>query len=220
MTPLDLAQELGYQPLYNILSPVIRQTVPTKTLYALQKKFHYLIWNDLNHRQEHLYLPVLEVLTEMEVPQMWFPVKFHIHSPAVSFHTKFVSGWILIGSRVMYIALTAVNLWSDPTESRRLVPLKHIASQRRMSSLLMKPLYLVNCVHHYLVTLRDKSSSHIFAFRILINKPKKKVPVTFNKSHDATTHNLTQTVRKLLTRLQPVAQLTLETILVSGQSFG
>ncbi|KAI9651883.1 MAG: hypothetical protein M1829_002119 [Trizodia sp. TS-e1964] len=82
MTALDLAQELGYKALYSILSPVIRNTVPKKTLDALQEKFHHLIVSDISPRQEHLYLPVLEVLTEMEVPQMWFPVKFLTNSPA------------------------------------------------------------------------------------------------------------------------------------------
>ena len=86
MTPLELAQDLGYQSLYNVLSPIIRQAVPAQTLGVLQHKFHELIRNDLRDRVEieHIYLPVLVVLTELEVPQMWFPVKFHKYSPAVS----------------------------------------------------------------------------------------------------------------------------------------
>ncbi|MCJ1366037.1 hypothetical protein MMC16_005162 [Acarospora aff. strigata] len=84
MTPLELAQDLGYQSLYNVLSPIIRQAVPAQTLGVLQHKFHELIRNDLRDRVEieHIYLPVLVVLTELEVPQMWFPVKFHKYSPA------------------------------------------------------------------------------------------------------------------------------------------
>lgn len=86
MTPLDLAQELGYRALYNVLSPIIRQSVPTNTLRALQQKFHQLIKTDLGKRveEEHIYLPLLEVLTELETPQMWFPIKFHVYSQAVS----------------------------------------------------------------------------------------------------------------------------------------
>lgn len=84
LTPLELAQELGYESLYNILSPIIRQPVPAKTLEVLQEKFHVHITDDLGDRveKEHIRLPVLEVLTELKFPQMWFPVKFHDHSPA------------------------------------------------------------------------------------------------------------------------------------------
>ena len=93
LTPLELAQELGYESLYNILSPIIRQPVPAKTLEVLQEKFHVLITDDLGDRvgKEHIRLPVLEVLIELKCPQMWFPVKCHDHSPAVSFDTEIAS---------------------------------------------------------------------------------------------------------------------------------
>lgn len=115
MTALELAQDLGYKPLYSILSPIIFQPVPQKTLEALQQRFHELIKNDLEDRveREYMYLPVLEVLTELEVPQMWFPVKFaaHDYSSAVSFEPVYV--WVEFNHyfRVMYIVLMAVSLW-------------------------------------------------------------------------------------------------------------
>lgn len=113
MTPLDLAQELGYRALYDILSPVIRQSVPTNTLRALQQKFHQLIKTDLGDRveEEHIYLPLLEVLTELEIPQMWFPVKLHLYSPAVSISTNSsILVNLVTAFRVMCIVLMAVSL--------------------------------------------------------------------------------------------------------------
>lgn len=86
MTPLELAQDLGYQSLFDILSPVIHQTIPAETLHGLQRRFHDLIISDLGDRvqREHIRLPILEVLTELEEPFMWFPLQEHTYSPAVS----------------------------------------------------------------------------------------------------------------------------------------
>ncbi|KAK5941952.1 hypothetical protein PMZ80_005903 [Knufia obscura] len=77
MTPLELAHEFEASELYDILSPVIRHPVPTETLALLETQFHSLIRADLGaHVENHrLYLPVLEVLTELRDEPMWFPIK-------------------------------------------------------------------------------------------------------------------------------------------------
>ena len=88
MTPLELAQDLGYAELYSALSPTIRWPVPTSTLSTLQRRFHEIISTDLGDHigSEHIRLPELIVLTELATPQMWFPVKGTKSSPAVSLH--------------------------------------------------------------------------------------------------------------------------------------
>lgn len=86
MNPLELARELGFTYLYDILSPVIRNPLPLRILETLEEHFHNIIRCDLGDRvtDERMYLPVLEVLTEIGNETMWFPVKF-TYSSAVSF---------------------------------------------------------------------------------------------------------------------------------------
>jgi hypothetical protein len=76
MTALEIARFLGFKHLYSVLSPVIHHTVPCATLHKLQQNFHYLIQRDLTGRPEnvHLRLPELELLTELENPEMYFPL--------------------------------------------------------------------------------------------------------------------------------------------------
>jgi hypothetical protein len=51
--------------------------VPSKALEILQNRFHDLIRDQLGHEvtSEHLYLPELVPLTELEIPEMWFPLR-------------------------------------------------------------------------------------------------------------------------------------------------
>lgn len=129
MTALEMAQDLGYQTLYSILSPVIHQPVPADILAVLQDKFHDLIRKDLGDRveQEYINLPVLEVLTELELPQMWFPVKFHKFSPAVSSLTISYGRKSLMCRRAMCIALIAANSLLKLIILKRLILRKRIA---------------------------------------------------------------------------------------------
>jgi hypothetical protein len=62
--------------------------VPARILNHLEQQFHELIEADLADHAglKHIYLPVLEVLTELELPQMWFPVKCYKYFPAVGSH--------------------------------------------------------------------------------------------------------------------------------------
>ncbi len=76
LTPIEMARELGYSHMFDVLSPVVRHNIPPKTLDSLQQKLHGLIARDLESRDEgkHLWLPELVVLTELELPEMWFPI--------------------------------------------------------------------------------------------------------------------------------------------------
>ena len=77
MTALEIARFLGFRHLYDVLSPVVHHTVPYAILHKLQQRFHSLIRGDLTGRPEnaHLRLPELELLTELENPEMYFPLK-------------------------------------------------------------------------------------------------------------------------------------------------
>jgi hypothetical protein len=57
-----------------MLAPVIYHSVPPKTLARLESQFHEIIKADLGERVAHLILPDLVALTELKVPEMWFPV--------------------------------------------------------------------------------------------------------------------------------------------------
>ncbi len=95
----------------------------------LQDKFHDLIRKDLGDRveQEYINLPVLEVLTELELPQMWFPVKFHKVSPAASSLTISYARKSLTCRRAMCIALIAANPLLKLIILKRLILRKRIA---------------------------------------------------------------------------------------------
>ena len=76
-TSSEMARFLGFKHLFDVLSPVIHHSVPCATLHKLQQNFHYLIRGDLAGRPDdaHLRLPELELLTELENPEMYFPLK-------------------------------------------------------------------------------------------------------------------------------------------------
>jgi hypothetical protein len=74
--PLDIALRGGHGHLTGLLLPVVRHPVPTDVLAALERHFHGLVRErvaDLVDK-ERLRLPVLDVLTELAEPEMWFPV--------------------------------------------------------------------------------------------------------------------------------------------------
>ena len=73
-----MAKALGRRELYAILEPEILFPVPRSTLEILETHFHALISNTLaaqSHELAMLRLPDLVVLTELELPVMWFPLK-------------------------------------------------------------------------------------------------------------------------------------------------
>lgn len=77
MTALEIARFLGFKYLFDALSPVARHVVPCTVLHKVQQNFHHLIRGDSTGRPEmaHLRLPELDLLTELENPEMYFPLK-------------------------------------------------------------------------------------------------------------------------------------------------
>jgi hypothetical protein len=77
MTALELAHELKRTQLYDLLSPITRSPIPFAILSALEAKFHEQIRSDLGASvdKNRMYLPQLEVLTELNAEPVWFPVK-------------------------------------------------------------------------------------------------------------------------------------------------
>jgi hypothetical protein len=77
LTAVEIAREVGYSDLWEILTPVIRHFVPARVLMDLEQKFHELIHAELAGfaHLKYLRLPQLVVLTELENPEMWFPIQ-------------------------------------------------------------------------------------------------------------------------------------------------
>ncbi|KAJ9503872.1 hypothetical protein H2202_001011 [Exophiala xenobiotica] len=77
MTALEMARFLGFRHLYDVLSPVLHHTIPHATLDKLQQNFHELIRGHLAGLREgaNLRLPELELLIELQNPEMYFPLK-------------------------------------------------------------------------------------------------------------------------------------------------
>ena len=86
MTSLELARYFGYSQMYDILSPIIRISIPYKSLELLQEQFHTLIREELSPQvvdDLHLRLPHLESLIELEAGMMRFPLREHKFGNAV-----------------------------------------------------------------------------------------------------------------------------------------
>ena len=78
MTPGEIAHSLGFSHLCDILTPAIHHHVRPKTLAKLQEQFHLLIQDEMSNGNiplEHLNLPELLVLTELETPEMLFSIR-------------------------------------------------------------------------------------------------------------------------------------------------
>lgn len=86
MTAAGIARELGYSHLFDILAPVMRHYIPANDLINLQSQFHDFLRLDMGGSldRHHLWLPELVVLTELERPEMWFPVEAGGQSSRVS----------------------------------------------------------------------------------------------------------------------------------------
>ncbi|PVH97328.1 hypothetical protein DM02DRAFT_730649 [Periconia macrospinosa] len=74
LTAAEIARENGYLHLIDILAPVIYYPVPHSTLARLQALFHEMIRAD-SRGVSNLVLPELVTLTELRIPEMWFPLK-------------------------------------------------------------------------------------------------------------------------------------------------
>jgi hypothetical protein len=74
ITAADIARYSKHIDLVGILAPVIYHPVPHETLARLESQFHDIIRADLGVRMARFVLPDLVALTELKVPEMWFPV--------------------------------------------------------------------------------------------------------------------------------------------------
>jgi hypothetical protein len=74
--PVDVARRRGHDRLLTALEPPRRIDVPADLLAVLQKQFHELIRQRMREFEvpHELRLPELEVLLELERPELWFPV--------------------------------------------------------------------------------------------------------------------------------------------------
>lgn len=85
LTPIEMARELGYAHLYHLLMPVIKHNVPAKVLESLQSQFHEIIKGDVKDLvdDQHIRVPELVLLTELEIPEMWLPLNPPSDDPKV-----------------------------------------------------------------------------------------------------------------------------------------
>jgi hypothetical protein len=74
ITAADIALDSKHADLADMLAPVIYHPVPHQTLARLESQFHEIIRADLGAWVAYLVLPDLVALTELKVPEMWFPV--------------------------------------------------------------------------------------------------------------------------------------------------
>ena len=74
--PADIARRRGHLHLLDILEPPQLVDVPLRVLQDIQVHFHAVIFERARELvEEHrLRLPELEVMLELDRPQMWFPV--------------------------------------------------------------------------------------------------------------------------------------------------
>jgi hypothetical protein len=74
--PVDIAQRKQHHQLIQVLEPIYKIQVPNETLQKIQNYFHEIILDRAGDLIEKtgVRLPELEVLLEIEEPQMWFPI--------------------------------------------------------------------------------------------------------------------------------------------------
>jgi hypothetical protein len=72
--PVDIARELEYEHLFEVLEPVLLHQVPRGDLMQMQKEFHNLLRERIEEpiRRLNLRLPELEPLLELKEPKMFF----------------------------------------------------------------------------------------------------------------------------------------------------
>ena len=94
--PVDVARRRGHDHLLAALEPRRRLDVPADVLETLEKQFHELIRQRMREFEvtHELRLPDLEVMVELERPELWFPV------PGMygGFHFRLEAGGRLLAS--------------------------------------------------------------------------------------------------------------------------
>jgi hypothetical protein len=74
-TPLDVAKEFGWAHLYPLLMPVVHHTLPASVLVGLQKQLNEVFANAFPGAIEHFRVPQVEILTELNDPQLLVPLE-------------------------------------------------------------------------------------------------------------------------------------------------
>jgi hypothetical protein len=74
--PFDIALRGGHTRLAGLLTPVIHNPLPTDVLTTLERHLHALVRERVANLvdEQRLRLPVLDVLTELPEPDVWFAV--------------------------------------------------------------------------------------------------------------------------------------------------
>ncbi|KAJ7814550.1 hypothetical protein B0H14DRAFT_3747511 [Mycena olivaceomarginata] len=87
LTPLDIARQFRHIHLYDILAPVIRHPLPSKTILKLEESLHNVIQTECKLNAEAVEMgksatryPEVTVLTEMVIPLIWFPINEDVNT--------------------------------------------------------------------------------------------------------------------------------------------
>ncbi|KAJ7462966.1 hypothetical protein FB451DRAFT_1266453 [Mycena latifolia] len=88
-TPLDIARGGRHTHLYDILAPVIRHPLPSKTILKVEESLHDIIRAECESNGDDIELmrksatryPEVTVLTEMVTPLIWFPINEEAVNP-------------------------------------------------------------------------------------------------------------------------------------------
>ncbi|KAK5123182.1 hypothetical protein LTR85_003380 [Meristemomyces frigidus] len=77
LTAAEIARTMGFSHLSRELAPVIYHPLPPATLARLESQLHATMRQDLKRCSwsSSLVLPDLNALTELKVPNMWFPIQ-------------------------------------------------------------------------------------------------------------------------------------------------
>ncbi|GAA1636673.1 ankyrin repeat domain-containing protein [Actinoplanes couchii] len=76
--PIDIAKRRGHDHLLGTLEPPDKLGLNEATLATIQQRFHAVIKSRVGTILQHhkIRLPELEVLRELDRPQLWFPVPY------------------------------------------------------------------------------------------------------------------------------------------------
>ncbi|KAJ7310631.1 hypothetical protein DFH08DRAFT_898644 [Mycena albidolilacea] len=87
LTPLDIARQFRHIHLYDILAPVIRHPLPSKTILKLEESLNNVIQTECKLNDDGVEMgksatryPEVTVLTEMVIPLIWFPINEDVNT--------------------------------------------------------------------------------------------------------------------------------------------
>jgi hypothetical protein len=112
--------------LIDTLEPPRRADVPDDVLLAIQDRFHAVVRgrSDELVREHGLRLPELEILLELDRPELWFPAPgmyggFSIRLEAAGRDSRLVSdSWCrVVGGSEQRHVITAIRTYQQPSEA-------------------------------------------------------------------------------------------------------